>query len=76
MTDQKNTTHDALDDPRNADIKIYVNGDIVHRDAAKVSVYDGGFILGDGKWEGMRLYDGVWAFFNRNIRGANPGRRN
>ena len=61
------TTHDALEDPRNADIKIYVNGDIVHRDAAKVSVYDSGFMLGDGMWEGLRLYDGVWAFFDDHM---------
>ncbi len=47
------STHDALDDPRNADILIYVNGDIVHREDAKVSVYDSGFMLGDGIWEGM-----------------------
>ena len=62
-----NTTHDALEDPRNADIKIYVNGDIVHRDEAKVSVYDSGFMLGDGMWEGMRLYNGKWAFFDEHM---------
>ncbi|UWQ94545.1 aminotransferase class IV [Rhodobacteraceae bacterium M385] len=61
------TTHDALEDPRNADIKIYVNGDIVHRDDAKVSVYDSGFLLGDGMWEGLRLYDGVWSFFDDHM---------
>jgi branched-chain amino acid aminotransferase len=62
-----NTTHDAEDDLRNRDIQIYVNGEIVHRDAAKVSVYDAGFMLGDGIWEGMRLYDGVWAFFDEHM---------
>ncbi len=61
------TTHDALEDPRNADIKIYVNGDLKHRDEAKVSVYDSGFLLGDGMWEGMRLYDGKWAFFDDHM---------
>ena len=61
------TTHDADEDQRNLDIKIYVNGDIVHRDDAKVSVYDSGFMLGDGMWEGMRLYDGVWAFFEEHM---------
>jgi branched-chain amino acid aminotransferase len=69
-TDQKAkalTTHDADDDLRNRDIKIYVNGDIVHRDAAKVSVYDSGFMLGDGMWEGMRLYNGHWAFFDDHM---------
>ncbi len=66
MTDQT-TTHAAEDDIRNQDILIYVNGDVVHRDEAKVSVYDAGFMLGDGIWEGMRLYDGVWAFFDKHM---------
>ncbi|GAB5434899.1 aminotransferase class IV [Falsiruegeria mediterranea] len=66
MTDT-HTTHDALEDPRNADIKIYVNGNLVHRDDAKVSVYDSGFMLGDGMWEGLRLYDGQWAFFEEHM---------
>jgi branched-chain amino acid aminotransferase len=61
------TTHDADEDIRNRDIQIYVNGDIVHRDEAKVSVYDSGFMLGDGIWEGMRLYNGVWAFFDEHM---------
>ena len=61
------TTHDADEDIRNQDIKIYVNGEIVHRDEAKVSVYDSGFMLGDGMWEGMRLYDGQWAFFDEHM---------
>ncbi|MFK7942479.1 MAG: aminotransferase class IV [Paracoccaceae bacterium] len=66
MTDT-HTTHDAEEDARNQDIRIWVNGEIVHRDAAKVSVYDSGFMLGDGMWEGMRLYDGVWAFFDEHM---------
>ncbi len=61
------STHDAAQDARNQDIKIYVNGDIVHRDEAKVSVYDAGFMLGDGMWEGMRLYNGKWAFFDEHM---------
>lgn len=61
------TTHQADEDSRNRDIKIYVNGEIVHRDAARVSVYDSGFMLGDGIWEGMRLHDGVWAFFDAHM---------
>lgn len=61
------TTHDADEDPRNRDIKIYINGDLLHRDAAKVSVYDSGFLLGDGMWEGMRLYNGTWAFFDEHM---------
>ena len=52
------TTHAADEDVRNRDIKIYVNGDIVHRDEAKVSVFDSLVQGGDGCWEGLRLYDG------------------
>ena len=65
--DTKITTHDSEADERNQDIKIYVDGNIVHRDEAKVSVYDSGFMLGDGMWEGMRLYNGKWAFFDEHM---------
>ena len=51
------TTHDYYDDPRNADIKIYIDGDFFHRNKAKVSVFDSGFLLGDGVWEGIRLHN-------------------
>lgn len=51
------TTHDYYDDPRNADIKIYIDGDFFHRNKAKVSVLDSGFLLGDGVWEGIRLHN-------------------
>lgn len=65
--DVRATTHDADEDSRNRDILIYVNGELVHRDNAKVSVYDSGFMLGDGMWEGMRLYNGKWAFFDEHM---------
>lgn len=45
-------------DPRNDDALIWVNGDLVHRDKAVVSVFDAGFVLGDGVWEGLRLVNG------------------
>lgn len=61
------STHTAQEDERNNDIKIYVNGEIVHRDNAKVSVYDSGFMLGDGIWEGLRLYKGKWAFLDEHM---------
>jgi len=72
MTRQTNaipgqSTHDAEEDARNRDILIYINGALKHRDEATVSVYDSGFMLGDGMWEGMRLYDGVWAFFDDHM---------
>ena len=61
------TTHQAEEDARNEEILIYLNGEIVPKHEAKVSVYDSGFMLGDGIWEGMRLYNGVWAFLDEHI---------
>ncbi len=61
------TTHEADADARNENILIYVNGALKPRAEAVVSVYDSGFLLGDGMWEGMRLYDGVWAFFDEHM---------
>ena len=61
------TTHAAEADPRNADLKLYVNGAIVPRAAAVISVYDAGFMLGDGVWEGIRLYNGKWAFLSEHL---------
>jgi len=61
------TTHQAEDDARNETILIYVNGRIVPRAQALVSVYDAGFLLGDGVWEGLRLYDGRWAFLDDHL---------
>ncbi|WP_108879415.1 aminotransferase class IV [Anderseniella sp. Alg231-50] len=66
-TPSSHHSHETEEDVRNRDIRIWVNGDIVHRDDAKVSVYDSGFMLGDGMWEGMRLYDGKWAFFDEHM---------
>src|SRR6056297_4150622 len=61
------TTHQAEEDARNEDIMIYVDGRIVPKQQATVSVYDSGFMLGDGVWEGLRLYDGKWAFLEEHI---------
>ena len=61
------STHQATDDTRNEDIQIYVNGDILHKSKAVVSVYDSGFMLGDGIWEGLRLYNGKWAFLDEHM---------
>ncbi|MBC5767826.1 aminotransferase class IV [Ramlibacter albus] len=47
-----------IDDPRNENVLVYVNGDLVPRDKASVSVFDAGFVLGDGIWEGLRLIKG------------------
>ena len=61
------TTHQAQEDQRNNDILIYLNGKIVPKDQAVVSVYDSGFMLGDGVWEGLRLYKGTWAFIDEHM---------
>ncbi|MDP3961667.1 MAG: D-amino acid aminotransferase [Pseudorhodobacter sp.] len=61
------TTHQAEEDARNETILIYVNGRIVPKAQALVSVYDAGFLLGDGVWEGLRLYDGRWAFLDDHL---------
>ena len=66
MTDHV-TTHQAHDDIRNQFIHIYVDGKIVPRKQAVVSVYDSGFMLGDGVWEGVRLYNGKWAFLDEHM---------
>lgn len=67
MNDSHISTHGAAADDRNDNILIYVDGDIVHRDEAKVSVYDSGFMLGDGIWEGLRLYDGHLPFLDDHM---------
>ncbi|GLQ06937.1 D-amino acid aminotransferase [Sneathiella chinensis] len=65
--DVHHSTHAAEIDARNDSLKIYVNGDIVPREKAVVSVYDSGFMLGDGIWEGIRLYNGRWAFVDEHL---------
>ncbi|WP_372885111.1 D-amino acid aminotransferase [Shimia sp.] len=66
MTDHV-TTHQAEEDARNEDILIWLNGRPVPKAEAMVSVYDSGFMLGDGVWEGLRLYDGHWAFLGEHM---------
>lgn len=66
MIDQQ-TTHAAQEDARNEQILIWLNGRIVPKAEALVSVYDSGFMLGDGVWEGLRLYNGTWAFVREHL---------
>jgi branched-chain amino acid aminotransferase len=67
-------SQDYARDPRNADLLIWVNGSLVHRDDAKVSIFDAGFSMGDGVWEGLRLHRGRLLFreahLNRLCAGA------
>ena len=61
------STHDYINDKRNEDILIYINGEFFHRSKAKISVFDSGFLLGDGVWEGIRLHNNRLIHFNNHI---------
>jgi branched-chain amino acid aminotransferase len=60
-------THEYIDDPRNADILISINGNLIPRANATVSVFDSGFLLGDGVWEGLRVHAGGIAFLDAHL---------
>ncbi len=60
-------THHSGDDPRNRSILIYINGELYPRERALVSVFDSGFILGDGVWEGLRVHHGRIAFLDMHL---------
>ena len=68
MTDDPHGVHDYVDDPRNADILISVNGELKPRNEAVVSVFDSGYILGDGVWEGLRVKNGAIAFLPEHLK--------
>lgn len=60
-------SQDFADDPRNADLRLWLNGALVGRDQALVSVFDAGFVLGDGVWEGLRLHNGRLLFLETHL---------
>jgi branched-chain amino acid aminotransferase len=60
-------THEYAEDARNADVLIYVNGQLKQRAEAVVSVFDAGFVLGDGVWEGLRVHRGHPAFLDQHL---------
>ena len=60
-------SQDFAPDPRNAGVRIYLNGALVPREQATVSVFDGGFVVGDGVWEGLRLHKGVLLFLDQHL---------
>ncbi len=68
MEEDGEGVHDYIADPRNASVLISVNGDLKARDAAVVSVFDSGFLLGDGVWEGLRVIDGGVAFLPEHLK--------
>ena len=61
------SVHDFHDDPRNADIRIWINGALKPRAEAMVSVFDSGFVLGDGVWEGLRVAGGHPLFLDAHL---------
>ena len=60
-------THNAVEDSRNDDILIYINGELFQRNEAKISVFDSGYLVGDGIWEAVRLHDGVLVFLDLHL---------
>lgn len=60
-------THNSEVDVRNEQIKIFVNGELFARDKAKISVFDSGYLVGDGVWEGMRLHEDVIVFLDLHL---------
>lgn len=68
MSDDAHGVHDFVYDPRNDDILVSINGDLKHRDEATVSVFESGYILGDGVWEGLRVHKGGVAFLGQHLK--------
>ncbi len=61
------STHQALADERNASVQIWINDEFFPRAEAKISVFDSGFLVGDGVWEGIRLHHDRFAFLDRHL---------
>src|SRR6201996_5925346 len=74
MTSEQSSAQGYKKDARNDSVKVYVNGDFVPRNEARVSGFDAGFVLGDGVWEGLRLVKGklisLTAHLDRLFEGA------
>ena len=68
MTDDAHGVHDYVYDVRNDDILVSINGELKHRDAATVSVFESGYMLGDGVWEGLRVHKGGVAFLDQHLK--------
>lgn len=60
-------THNAIDDPRNKNIKIFINGALHPREEAKISVFDSGYLVGDGVWEAFRVHQGKMIFVHKHL---------
>lgn len=68
MMDDAHGVHDYVYDERNANIKVSINGELKHRDEATVSVFESGYLLGDGVWEGLRVHKGGVAFLDEHLK--------
>jgi branched-chain amino acid aminotransferase len=60
-------THEAVPDRRNEDVLVYINGGFFRREEARISVFDSGYLVGDGVWEGLRLHEGAFAFLDEHL---------
>ena len=61
------SSHSYIKNDKNSDIFININGKLFHRNEAKISVFDSGFLLGDGVWEGIRLHNNHLVFIDDHI---------
>lgn len=57
----------SIEDPRNNDVLIYINGELYHRSEAKISVFDSGYLVGDGIWEAVRFTRGTLVFIDQHL---------
>jgi branched-chain amino acid aminotransferase len=61
------SSHSYIKNAKNKNIYISINGELFHRDEAKISVFDSGFLLGDGVWEGIRLHQSKLVFIEDHL---------
>jgi branched-chain amino acid aminotransferase len=61
------SSHSYISNQKNKDIFININGEMFHRNEAKISVFDSGFLLGDGVWEGIRLHKSKLVFIEEHL---------
>ena len=67
------SSHSYIENEKNANIYININGELFCRNEAKISVFDSGFLLGDGVWEGIRLHNNKLLFIDDNVDGIKTG---
>ena len=61
------SSHSYISNPKNENIFININGKLFHKSEAKISVFDSGFLLGDGVWEGIRLHQSKLIFIDEHL---------